>query len=182
MNKPIRRHQDGMSLLVVLLLLVVMSVLGLAVLRGSAMQERMSANIYDRTLALQAAEKALAEAVTYLGNASASGGNWAVAVPTATTCANNSVCPTFTTAATWRAATNTGGSGGVPLTTAAYWIEYLGENQAHLEAAGVIPAAGTTAMGPLFRITAVSPNPSVTRTGRAAVTLQTDVIYRLPRL
>ena len=178
-----RSRQDGMSLLVVLLLLIVMSVLGLAVLRSSAMQERMSANMYDRSIALQAAEKALAEAVAYLGNAADSGGNWRVDVPTAQTCANNSVCPTFTTAPAWRAATNTGGgSSGVPATTSAYWIEYLGENQAHMEAGGVIPASGTTAMGPLFRITATSPDPNVARTGRAAVILQTDVIYRLPRL
>ena len=43
-----RQRQRGISLLVVLILLVVMSILGLAVLRSSAMQERMSANMVDR--------------------------------------------------------------------------------------------------------------------------------------
>ena len=54
---PLR--QRGVSLLVVLLLLVVMSILGIAVLRSSAMQERMSANMVDRNEAIQAAETGL---------------------------------------------------------------------------------------------------------------------------
>ena len=57
-----QRHQAGISLFVVLILLLVMSVLGIAVLRSSGMQERMSANMRDRGLAFQAAEIALREA------------------------------------------------------------------------------------------------------------------------
>ena len=53
------RRQQGVSLLVVLILLLVMSVLGIAVLRSSAMQERMSANMVDRNEAVQAAETGL---------------------------------------------------------------------------------------------------------------------------
>ena len=49
------RRQQGVSLLVVLILLLVMSLLGIAVLRSSAMQERMSANMVDRNEAVQAA-------------------------------------------------------------------------------------------------------------------------------
>lgn len=56
------RHQQGVSLLMVLILLVVMSILGVAVLRSSAMQERMSANLRDRNDALQAAEAGLRDA------------------------------------------------------------------------------------------------------------------------
>ena len=59
-----RRHQQGVSLLVVLILLLVMSVLGIAVLRSSAMQERMSANMVDRNQAVQAAETGLVAAAT----------------------------------------------------------------------------------------------------------------------
>ena len=54
-----RRGQQGVSLLMVLILLIVMSILGVAVLRSSAMQERMSANLRDRNDALQAAEAGL---------------------------------------------------------------------------------------------------------------------------
>ena len=45
------RSQQGISLLVVLVLLIVMSILGVAVLRSSAMQERMAGNLRDRSLA-----------------------------------------------------------------------------------------------------------------------------------
>ena len=54
-----RGRQQGVSLLMVLILLIVMSILGVAVLRSSAMQERMSANLRDRNDALQAAEAGL---------------------------------------------------------------------------------------------------------------------------
>lgn len=53
------RNQRGVSLLVVLILLLVMSILGIAVLRSSGMQERMSANMVDRNEAVQAAETGL---------------------------------------------------------------------------------------------------------------------------
>lgn len=56
------KRQSGISLLVVLILLVVMSILGIAVLRSSAMQERMSANMVDRNEAMQAAETGLIRA------------------------------------------------------------------------------------------------------------------------
>lgn len=53
------QRQQGVSLLMVLILLLVMSVLGIAILRSSGMQERMSANLRDRNDALQAAEVGL---------------------------------------------------------------------------------------------------------------------------
>lgn len=67
MNKLIRSsrtppaRQRGVALLVVLILLLVMTLLGLASLRGSLMEERMSAGLYDRSLGFQAAEAALRE-------------------------------------------------------------------------------------------------------------------------
>ena len=170
--------QHGMSLLVVLILLVVMSVLGIAVLRSAAMQERMSANMYDRSLATQATEAALADAIAYLGDPARSGGNWDRDVPDATSCADNGVCPTFTTQgqAVWQPGPPYGEADpDVPDTTTQYWIEYLGENLSHMSTAGVVPATSST--GPMYRITARSQ-----QSGRASVTLQTDVIYRFPKL
>lgn len=175
------RAQAGMSLLVVLILLVVMSMLGLAVLRSSAMQERMSANMYDRNLAQQAAEMALLFAREQL-DANVGGKDWATEDPDDATCTNHGICDwskKMTDAdVAWQPGPTLGGSStDVPDTPSEYWIEYLGQNQAHLEAGGVIPASSTTSMGPLYRITARSAGP-----GRASVTLQTDVIHRLPRL
>lgn len=172
---PSHKQQQGMSLLVVLILLVVMSILGVAVMRSSSMQERMAANLRDRSLATQAAEAALAAAQDYLNTNT----NWRTKVPDANTCTNESVCPTFTkkTAATWHAGPQVGGTNGVPKTTTDYWIEYLGENQTAMETGGVIPSSETVTLGPMFRITARSQ-----AIGRASVTLQTDVIYRFQRL
>ena len=174
-------RQQGMSLLVVLILLVVMSILGVAVMRSSAMQERMAANLRDRSLATQAAEAALVVAQNYLN----SNTKWQTKVPDATSCTSEGVCPPSSCAndtscplkATWVAGPVVGGANGVPKTTTDYWIEYLGENQVGMETGGVIPSSETVTLGPLFRITARSQS-----IGRAAVTLQSDVIYRFQRL
>lgn len=64
MNTNLRspRRQRGISLLVVLILLLVTTMLGIVVLRGTLLEERMSANLYDRSLAFQLAESALRRA------------------------------------------------------------------------------------------------------------------------
>ena len=51
--------QRGVTLVVVLILLLVMTLLALAALRGTVLEERMSANQYDRSLSFQATEAAL---------------------------------------------------------------------------------------------------------------------------
>lgn len=56
------RHQRGVVLAVVLILLLVMALLGIASLSGTLLEERMSTAQYDRSLAFQAAEAALREA------------------------------------------------------------------------------------------------------------------------
>ncbi|MBV5284875.1 MAG: pilus assembly protein [Methyloversatilis discipulorum] len=57
-----RARQRGATLLIALVMLVVMTLLGLASIRSTSMQERMGANLYDRSLAFQAVESALREA------------------------------------------------------------------------------------------------------------------------
>jgi len=59
---PNQRRQRGVALLVVLMLLLIMTLLGLASLRGALMEERMAAGTFDRGLMFQAAESALREA------------------------------------------------------------------------------------------------------------------------
>lgn len=54
-------RQRGNTLLVVLVLLLVMTLLALASLRIGNLEERMTANLFDRGLAFQAAEAALRE-------------------------------------------------------------------------------------------------------------------------
>ena len=179
-NPALPGRQQGISLLVVLVLLLAMSVLGIAVWRSAAMQERMSANMYDRSLATQAAETAIVAARDWLG--AGSGVDWSVKTPAdvAGACATYSVCPSYTTqaAATWRPGPTLGyPDPAVPDTTTQYWIEYLGENQSHMSSGGVVPASATSSLGPTYRITARSQ-----AEGRASVTLQSDFIYRFPTL
>jgi len=58
---PGRARERGAILFLALILLLVMTVLILASVRGTVLQERMAANLYDRSLAFQAAEAALRE-------------------------------------------------------------------------------------------------------------------------
>ena len=83
-STQIQLAQRGVALAVVLILLVVMMLLGLAAMRGTLMEERMTSNQYDRSLAFQAAEAALRE-----GEIDGAG----KPDPTGTTCANG-ICPT----------------------------------------------------------------------------------------
>ncbi|MCL1860225.1 MAG: PilX N-terminal domain-containing pilus assembly protein [Proteobacteria bacterium] len=56
---PVFRPQRGAALIIAMILLLVMSLLAVASLRGTLMQERMSANTHDRDLAFQSAEAGL---------------------------------------------------------------------------------------------------------------------------
>lgn len=62
--KPMGRndYQRGVSLVVSLIFLVILTVLGLTALRVATMEERMSGNARDRNVAFQAAEAALRDA------------------------------------------------------------------------------------------------------------------------
>jgi type IV pilus assembly protein PilX len=71
------RHQKGVALIVSLILLVLATLIGLAGVRTTNLQEHMSANMYDRSLAFQRAESALRageSAITANGNINDLGG------------------------------------------------------------------------------------------------------------
>lgn len=61
MTRNFPSRQKGVALFVVLILLVVLTLLGLAAMRGTLLEERMSANLLDRGMAFQATEAALRE-------------------------------------------------------------------------------------------------------------------------
>jgi len=56
---PAFRLQRGAALVIAMILLLIMSLLAAASLRGTLMQERMSSNTHDRDLAFQSAEAGL---------------------------------------------------------------------------------------------------------------------------
>lgn len=52
-------RQAGAALLVALIMLLISTLIGLASIRGTTLNEKMSSNMYDRSLSYQAAESAL---------------------------------------------------------------------------------------------------------------------------
>lgn len=60
--RAFKHAEHGVALVVALVLLIVATLIGLAGIRGTNLQERMSANMYDRSLAFQRAEAALRDA------------------------------------------------------------------------------------------------------------------------
>lgn len=83
------RHQRGVALVVALVLLLVVTLLGLASMRSTSLQERMSANMFDRSLAFQRSEAALRAAENAIT------GDWRIANLGGTDCspATGTACP-----------------------------------------------------------------------------------------
>lgn len=169
-----RRQQRGATLVVVLILLLVMTLLALASMRGTLLEERMSANQYDRSLAFQAVEAALREAESSLSGkpvpaAGCALGMCGIPDPTA--------APVWTNADVWAAAPYMTGDIEANAVRPQYIIELL--------ATDVPPKGSCTTTGDVsivggctgnefrYRITARSQED-----GRAAVILQS--IYAVP--
>lgn len=168
------RQSRGASLLVVLILLLVMTVLGLAILRSTVLEERMSANMFDRSLAFQAAETALRE-----GEALAALPATRANVPDPGEPCAGGLCPTPDASEEDRwldsafggwvnATTNVGGLAVTPQ----YFVEYMGDAPTWpgcdlVDEANMSPLC----MRPRYRITARSQ-----AADRAAVVLQTNFI------
>lgn len=120
-----RASQRGVSLIVALILLLMMTLLGLAVLRNTTLEERMSANLLDRTYQFQAAESGLreAEALIYAGTVTHS---------SVTSGCSGGVCaaPTAGTTDRWLSesywATGSGTGNKDSAITTQYIIEYMG--------------------------------------------------------
>lgn len=134
-NRPGR--QRGVTLVIVLLLLIVVTLLGLAAMRGSILQERMSGNVYARGLAFQEAEGALRVAEEYLRSADPSvpasgctGGVCAMPV--------DGGAPAYEAANFWSAASNyrTAPTNDERISMLRYAIESLGEGTAAAGSSG----------------------------------------------
>lgn len=161
---------SGASLVVVLILLLVMTLLGLAVLRSTLLEERMTANMLDRSLSFQAAESALRE-----GEALAQ--SPLVVVPGAGCSVGVCATPNAALIDRWRdpAFTDwvpaTANLGPLPA-PAAYFIEFMGPAPTWPGCDRAIPIPDLC-LAPRFRITARS-----TAADRAEVLLQTNFIVR----
>jgi len=65
MNRKIYK-QKGVALITTLFLLLLMIIIGMAGMRTTTLEEKMSANLRDKTIAFQAAESSLREAETII--------------------------------------------------------------------------------------------------------------------
>jgi len=188
MNSPIqppRRRQNGAALVIVLILLLVMTILGLATLRGAIMEERMSANLFDRGLAFQSAEIGLrdAEQTILAGGIGAAtdcrygsaASTQAACVPTPADAFDGSGVVTWTNAAHGQA---TGVTAGLPQ----YYVQYMGERSTNEELG--IPddpnygSGSGIATAEYYRVTARSNNPSTAAGQARAVTVLQSTVVR----
>lgn len=60
------QRQQGIALIMAIILLIIATLTGLAGMRNTSLQEKLSANLYDRAVAMQSAEFALSEAEKWL--------------------------------------------------------------------------------------------------------------------
>ena len=175
------QRQRGVALIVSLILLLIVTVIGLAAIRSTTLQEKMSSNLQDRQIALQNSEAGLRVAQGLLQANTAV--IWRDCTVAATQCDNNPSAQA-TTANAWQ--TVPAGTGANQYTAGSnavgqpqYVIEDMGlwndrrtalgpqqtANSAQYGAAPVVPTAH------FYRITARSADPS-TLPDRATVTLQ----------
>jgi type IV pilus assembly protein PilX len=158
-----RRTQRGISLVVVLLFLVMLSILGTTAIQTSSLEEKMTGNERDRQIAFEAAEGALrdAEREIFLSLSPNS--------PFDSAC-DNGLCTPSTTAVgqwdavDWMSATPRQygaftGAGTYPVTglarTPRYIIEILPRMSASAGNSAGLGARSSTTAGTPYRITAV---------------------------
>lgn len=160
--------QRGAVLVVVLVLLTVLTLLGLIGTRVALQQERMGANLYDRSLAFNIAEQALRE-----GEGRLRAGT--VTVQTAVGCTNGlcgfpntSAAPVWEQASVWDNALDAADVAAdeeLPVERGKYIIEYLANQVPSEECPSAIdvtapPCPGT---GNIYRITSLVQQPDGAR-------------------
>lgn len=127
-NTALAKSQQGVALVISLVLLVLVTILALAGARTANLEEKMAANGYDRNLAFQAAEAALREAEISVAASRPT--------PASGSSCSNGICPQPVNGATprWEDQSFTGWTnatvslGTLAGTTPQYFIEYLGSS------------------------------------------------------
>lgn len=178
---PPAKPQHGVALIVALVLLIIITLIGLASIRGTTMQEKMAGNLNDRNIALQSTEAALRVATARLAVTTAD--VWRDCSLAATTCdADPSVAAdaanawrtvaTGASATQYTAGSNAAGQPQYVVENMGLWPDPNSNTGANLAgAANQYGATGTSTMANYYRITARSSDPTNTP-DRAVVTLQ----------
>ena len=175
------RDQRGIALATALILLIVVTLLGMAAVRGTIMQQKMTSNYYDRELAFQAAEAALRQGETAVTASSGGLGSFRDCQSTSTNkCVpdpftDSTVTPTKVLSANFNPGALMGN--GVAAKQPQYVVEYLGKfnipppNVSQISNCSGYGPCVTQTQADFYRITARSGPADVQ--GRATVTLQT---------
>ena len=191
---PMPRGQRGISLLIVLILLLVTTLLGVVVLRGTLLEERMSANMYDRSLAFQAAESALRNAELAVQNAVDDGvaigfdcslpGTACPVVPPNAYTDNIAGCEPRTQDC-WINDTATEQALQDPDAPPQYYIQYMGQRDSIDELnlgssanANQYGGGGGVPIESVYRVIARSHDPSSSQSARSVVVLQSNIAVK----
>lgn len=190
--RSIHSHQQGAALPVALVMLLISTMLGLASIRSATIQEKTSANIYDRSLAYQSAEAALLHATGIINNTTQNSDEHCsakltnVIIQDCSETSSENVCPsipggTFTPAnnswATMNLEDSSDNSKRYP--NPAYYIEHIGfTNSNGLDAQDTSTSNYGEKKSQLsfvvYRVTARSSQPSE-KSSRSIVALQTTI-------
>lgn len=200
-RSSLRYGQSGASLVVVLVLLIAMTLVGVFVLRGTLLEERMSASVLDRSIAFQAAESALREAEAAIHAARTTGAS--IGFNCSRDDPSTPVCPTLppnaytgtagactaNTQNCWVSASANAVSSATLSTligSPQYYIEYMGQRTSS-DDLGQLGSANTNQYGggggvpiaSFYRVSARSNNPVLAAAdGRALVVLQATVVAK----
>lgn len=183
-RSPGRAAQGGVALVVALILLVVITLVGLAAVRGTIMQQKMTANFYDRQIAFQADEAALrqAEAAILATTAAAPAGFRDCSPASGNKCLVDPLGDsTLPPSAITTVATGSFDAGKLSAAQPQYVIEYMGKfevpvpNVKQLSNCSGYAPCSSVSTADFYRITARSGDPA-TIGERAVVVLQS--MYR----
>ena len=191
LSRPTFFKQSGAALPVALVMLLISTIIGLSSMRSATQQEKISSNLYDRSLAYQAAEAALRAAETAIVDGKAFNiPNCTEVVKTNGDDDDDDVCPsippvTFTSTNTdWKDADVALPENQELLNTGKpqYYIQKLGSTGGIAELGSersanddAYESMGKAASGAtLYRITARSSNPEDSK-NRALVVLQATI-------
>ena len=179
-----RSSQRGVALVVALILLVVITLVGLAAVGGTLMQQKMSANFYDRQIAFQSTEAALRQAALAIQatTTAAPAGFFDCSTPaSSSTAANTCQSDPFTDPNVPKSdivpvATSSYNAGNMVASEPQYIVQYMGNfpmpqppvKQTSHTSYG---SSSTKQTADFYRITARSGDPTVIG-GRAYVVLQ----------
>ncbi|MGH8052187.1 MAG: pilus assembly PilX family protein [Arenimonas sp.] len=170
------RRQRGVSLTIILILLLIMTLLGLASMRAALMQEKMGAGQFDRSLSFQAAEAAMrdAEAViatnptpTFPATGAACAAGLCPQPPLTAANRWDNTCNPPATGCPWAVATTDVDQDGLTVAPQ-YMIEYMGETPKSITTIGVLDG-DPPIMLKVYRITTRS-----TQANRATVIIQSN--------